>query len=162
ARPPGRAHGRRRSRAVGGQRASVSDRPAREDAAPPARPRVHGRRRAAVARGEPRVPDPAPGPSPPAPMPAGRRAASRRMDGRLDTAWTTGRPQIAGDRLRVTFGAPVELTAVALQSGPAFAEFPRNPMLDLQDETGEWAQAALVERPLERWRTMEALMTRPI
>jgi hypothetical protein len=84
------------------------------------------------------------------------------LDGRLDTAWTTRRPQMTGDRLRVTFDAPADLTAVALQSGSAFAEFPRNPMLELQEETGEWIQPELVDRPLERWRTMEALMTRPI
>jgi hypothetical protein len=86
----------------------------------------------------------------------------RLLDGRLDTAWTTQRPQAAGDRLRVTFDAPTEVTAVALQSGPAFAEFPRNPVLELQDEDGTWGEPALVERPLERWRTVEALLSRPI
>jgi hypothetical protein len=35
-------------------------------------------------------------------------------------------------------------------------------MLELQEETGELSQPALMQRPLERWRTMEALMTRPI
>jgi hypothetical protein len=54
------------------------------------------------------------------------------------------------------------VTAVALQSGPAFAEFPRNPVLELQDEAGEWSEPPLVERPLERWRTVEALMSRPV
>jgi hypothetical protein len=96
---------------------------------------------------------------------AGSTSASglgRLLDGRLDTAWTTRRPQAAGDRLRVTFGAPADVTAVVLQSGPAFAEFPRNPVLELQDEAGEWIEPALVDRPLERWRTVEALMTRPL
>jgi hypothetical protein len=99
----------------------------------------------------------------------GWRAAStvasglgRMLDDRLDTAWTTRRPQAAGDRLRITFGAPAELTAVALQSGPAFAEFPRNPVLELQDEAGDWSEPTLVDRALERWRTVEALMTRPM
>ena len=82
------------------------------------------------------------------------------LDGRLDTAWTTHRPQMAGDGLRVTFGAAAEVTAVALQSGSAFAEFPRNPTLELREESGEWTQPPLLERPLERWRTIEALMTR--
>jgi len=99
----------------------------------------------------------------------GWRAAStatsglgRMLDGRLDTAWTTRRSQAAGDRLRITFGAPAQLTAVALQSGPAFAEFPRNAVLELQDEAGEWSEPALVDRALERWRTVEELMTRPM
>jgi hypothetical protein len=99
----------------------------------------------------------------------GWRAASmtasglgRLLDGRLETAWTTRRPQAAGDRLRLSFDAPAELSAVALQSGAAFAEFPRNPVLELQGEGGEWVEPALVDRPLERWRTVEALRTRPI
>ena len=99
----------------------------------------------------------------------GWRAASmtasglgRLLDGRLETAWTTRRPQAAGDRLRLSFDAPTELSAVALQSGAAFAEFPRNPVLELQDEGGEWVEPTLVDRPLERWRTVEALMTRPM
>jgi hypothetical protein len=86
----------------------------------------------------------------------------RLLDGRLETAWTTRRPQAAGDRLRLSFDAPAELSAVALQSGAAFAEFPRNPVLELQGEGGEWVEPALVDRPLERWRTVEALRTRPI
>lgn len=99
----------------------------------------------------------------------GWRAASavapgvgRVLDGRLDTGWTTGRPQAAGDRLRVSFGAPADLAAVVLQSGDDFGEFPRNPVLELQDERGQWSEPALVDRPLERWRTLEALMRDPV
>jgi len=86
----------------------------------------------------------------------------RVLDGRLDTAWTTGRTQEAGDRLRVTFGAPVDLSAVALQSGADFGEFPRNPVLELQDERGEWSEPPLVDRALERWRTLDGLMRDPV
>jgi hypothetical protein len=86
----------------------------------------------------------------------------RMLDGRLDTAWTTDRPQAAGDRLRVVFGAPATLAAVALQSGADFGEFPRNPVLELQEESGEWKEPALLDRPLERWRTLDALMRDPL
>ena len=85
----------------------------------------------------------------------------RLLDGRPHTAWTTRRPQAAGDRLRVTFGKPEAVTAVALQSSPAFAEFPRT-RAGAPGRGCEWSQPPPVERPLERWRTMEALMTRPI
>jgi hypothetical protein len=86
----------------------------------------------------------------------------RTVDGRLETAWTTRRPQAAGDRLRVSFTAPAELAAVALQSGAAFGEFPRNPVLELQDEDGAWFEPMLVDRPLERWRTIDALTKDPL
>lgn len=86
----------------------------------------------------------------------------RLLDDRLDTAWTTRRPQAAGDRLRVSFAAPSDLTAVALQSGAAFGEFPRNPVLELQGENGEWFEPPPVDPPLERWRTIQALMSRPL
>ena len=99
----------------------------------------------------------------------GWRAASmvagglgRLLDGRLDTAWTTGRPQAAGDRLRVSFGAAADISAVALQSGSDFGEFPRNPVLELQDESGDWAEPTLLDRPLERWRTIDALRRDPL
>jgi hypothetical protein len=99
---------------------------------------------------------------------SGWRAASmtasglgRLLDDRLDTAWTTRRPQAAGDRLRVSFPAATDVTAVALQSGAAFGEFPRNPVLELQDEGGGWSAPPPLDRPLERWRTLEALMSRP-
>jgi len=35
-------------------------------------------------------------------------------------------------------------------------------VLELQDEAGEWSEPALVDRALERWRTVEELMTRPV
>ena len=64
----------------------------------------------------------------------GWRAASmtasglgRLLDGRLDTAWTTRRPQAAGDRLRVTFDAPTEVTAVALPVRPRLRGVPAQP-----------------------------------
>ncbi len=86
----------------------------------------------------------------------------RMLDGRLDTSWTTGRAQAADDRLRVLFGAPADLSAVVLQGGAAFGEFPRNPVLELQDAAGAWSEAELIDRPLERWRTLDALMKTPV
>ena len=144
--------------------------------APRARPPLHRRRGPSLAGGEPaiRIRPSEHTPAPPCQLEA--EAAPKRMaggfddglgarpmlDGRLDTAWTTRRPQAAGDRLRVGFDAPAEVSAVVLQSGADFVEFPRNPVLELQDEAGEWVEPALVDRPLERWRTVEALMTRPL
>jgi hypothetical protein len=84
------------------------------------------------------------------------------LDGRLETRWTTRRPQAAGDRLRVSFDAPAQISAVVLHTGAAFGEFPRNPILELRDADGGFSEPILLDRPLERWRTIEALLTDPV
>ena len=52
------------------------------------------------------------------------QAASKALDGRLDTAWSTGRGQAPGDWFAVDFGAAVTVTALHLWLGPAPDQLP--------------------------------------
>lgn len=89
------------------------------------------------------------------------RGANSVLDGDLATTWSTGREQAAGDWLRIVFPEGIDLAAIALYSGRDVAEFPRNPLLELRDDTGRWTSPALLGQGIERWRTLEALMTNP-
>ncbi len=55
------------------------------------------------------------------------------VDGRLDTAWSTGRPQRAGDAVTLDFGQPMTVGSVHLWTGALTDQFPLFTSIEVAD-----------------------------
>jgi len=64
------------------------------------------------------------------------------LDGRLDTRWSTGRPQRSGDFLRVDLPAPTVLTGVDLELGAFTTDYPRDVAVEVARDDGSWMRLA--------------------
>jgi hypothetical protein len=63
-------------------------------------------------------------------------------DGRLETRWTTGRAQRAGDWLRVDLPAPTAVAGVELDLGGFTTDYPRGTAVEVAGDDGAWVRLA--------------------
>ncbi len=64
------------------------------------------------------------------------------VDGRLETRWSTGRPQRPGDFMRVDLPAPTMLAGVDLELGSFTTDYPRDLAVEVAREDGSWTRLA--------------------
>jgi hypothetical protein len=68
--------------------------------------------------------------------------ARAAADGRLETRWTTGRAQRAGDWLRVDLPAPTAVVGVELDLGGFTTDYPRGTAVEVAGDDGAWVRLA--------------------
>jgi hypothetical protein len=61
-------------------------------------------------------------------------------DGRLETRWSTGRPQRPGDSLEVDLPAPTTLVGVDVELGGFTTDYPRDLVVEIAREDGSWTR----------------------
>jgi hypothetical protein len=71
----------------------------------------------------------------------GSETAALRDD-RLTTRWTTGAPEIGGERIVVDLGAVRDLSAVRMCLGPFAGDFPRGLEVEVSEDGGAWTRVS--------------------
>src|SRR4029078_5941456 len=72
----------------------------------------------------------------------GAGSGEAAVDGRLETRWSTGRPQRPGDFLQVDLPAPTLLTGVDLELRAFTTDYPRDVAVEVAREDGRWMRLA--------------------
>jgi hypothetical protein len=70
----------------------------------------------------------------------GSGSGSAALDGRLETRWSTGRPQRPGDWLQVDLPAPALVAGVDLELGGFTTDYPRGVAVEVTREDGSWTR----------------------
>ena len=68
-------------------------------------------------------------------------SASAAWDGRVESRWTTGVPQAAGQWFRVDLGSARTFTAIELNSGSSSGDFPRGYTVQVSNDGSTWGAA---------------------
>jgi hypothetical protein len=66
---------------------------------------------------------------------------SRMTDGRIETAWASGRSQVGGEEVLVDLGSEQSIGAIVLGMGAFSFGFPRDIVIDVSSDQVEWRPA---------------------
>lgn len=92
---------------------------------------------------------------------SGRKRPELTIDGDRSTAWFTRDPQRPGDFLQVHFGEAREISAIKLEVGSPYEEFPRNLQVEAVGTDGGWEPWPFDDSIDARWSDLQALLERP-
>jgi 4-amino-4-deoxy-L-arabinose transferase-like glycosyltransferase len=74
--------------------------------------------------------------------------ARRAIDGKLQTRWSSGAPQVRGMLFRVDLGRLEKVTRLRIRLGNSYRDYPRGMEVYFSQDGRLWSQAALLNEPL--------------